>query len=399
MLTILCEVVYINVGAIHSYISLFSSAGIGCYGFKEEGFECIATNELLEKRLKIQKYNLKCRYDSGYICGDIKDKDIFNKILSEINLWKEVHKINNIDVIIATPPCQGISIANHKKNSDEIIRNSLVIESLKAIKIISPKLFILENVRSFLKAICTDIDGKEKKIKEAIESNLSKIYDISYNAMNFKSYGCPSSRTRTLIIGVRRDLAYIKPYELLPNESREITLKETIGHLPLLKTMGEFAPNDIYHNYKNYDKRMIPWIENLIEGQSAFENKEIIRIPHTIKDGNIVYNKNKNGDKYRRQYWNKVAPCIHTRNDILSSQNTVHPIDNRVFSIRELMLMMSIPCNFRWTDLSDKQMLQFTVEEKKKFLKREEINIRQSIGEAVPTIIFRQIAHKIRKII
>ena len=32
--------------AIHSYISLFSSAGIGCYGFKEEGFECIATNEL-----------------------------------------------------------------------------------------------------------------------------------------------------------------------------------------------------------------------------------------------------------------------------------------------------------------------------------------------------------------
>jgi DNA (cytosine-5)-methyltransferase 1 len=42
----------------------------------------------------------------------------------------------------------------------------------------------------------------------------------------------------------------------------------------------------------------------------------------------------KNGDKYKRQYWNKVAPCIHTRNDILSSQNTVHPVDDRVFSIR-----------------------------------------------------------------
>jgi DNA (cytosine-5)-methyltransferase 1 len=25
----------------------------------------------------------------------------------------------------------------------------------------------------------------------------------------------------------------------------------------------------------------------------------------------------------------KVAPCIHTRNDILSSQNTVHPVDDR----------------------------------------------------------------------
>ena len=27
-----------------TYISLFSSAGIGCYGFKQSGYECIATS-------------------------------------------------------------------------------------------------------------------------------------------------------------------------------------------------------------------------------------------------------------------------------------------------------------------------------------------------------------------
>ena len=54
-----------------TYISLFSSAGIGCYGFKQAGFDCVATNELIERRLEIQKFNNKCRYDSGYICGDI----------------------------------------------------------------------------------------------------------------------------------------------------------------------------------------------------------------------------------------------------------------------------------------------------------------------------------------
>ena len=47
---------------IKTYISLFSSAGIGCYGFKQEGFECIATCELLERRIKMQAYNKKCRY-------------------------------------------------------------------------------------------------------------------------------------------------------------------------------------------------------------------------------------------------------------------------------------------------------------------------------------------------
>ena len=44
-----------------TYISLFSSAGIGCYGFKLEGFDCIATNELIARRLEIQKFNNKCK--------------------------------------------------------------------------------------------------------------------------------------------------------------------------------------------------------------------------------------------------------------------------------------------------------------------------------------------------
>ena len=48
-----------------TYISLFSSAGVGCYGFKLEGFECIATNELLEKRLNIQKINHKWAQRTG----------------------------------------------------------------------------------------------------------------------------------------------------------------------------------------------------------------------------------------------------------------------------------------------------------------------------------------------
>lgn len=55
-----------------NYVSLFSCAGVGCYGFKQEGFACIASVGLEERRLQIQKYNNKCKYESGYISGDIK---------------------------------------------------------------------------------------------------------------------------------------------------------------------------------------------------------------------------------------------------------------------------------------------------------------------------------------
>ena len=81
----------------------------------------------------------------------------------------------------------------------------------------------------------------------------------------------------------------------------------------------------------------------------------------------------------------------------MASQNTVHPSDDRVFSIRELMLMMTVPRSFKWveTDFSDLNALSF--EKKRAFLKKEEIKIRQSLGEAVPTVIFQSIARKIKE--
>ena len=71
-----------------TYISLFSSAGVGCYGFKQAEFECIVTNELVDRRLEIQKINNKCKFDSGYIAGDIQNQTIKNKIAEEINRWE-----------------------------------------------------------------------------------------------------------------------------------------------------------------------------------------------------------------------------------------------------------------------------------------------------------------------
>lgn len=72
-----------------TYISLFSCAGIGCYGFQQSGFECIATNELIERRLQIQRYNHKCYREEGYISGDLSLHDTKIRIYSEINWWKK----------------------------------------------------------------------------------------------------------------------------------------------------------------------------------------------------------------------------------------------------------------------------------------------------------------------
>lgn len=379
-----------------TYISLFSSAGVGCYGFKLEGYECIATNELLEKRLNIQKLNKKCKYESGYIAADIKENSTKELIYQEIEKWNKLGN-DRVDVVIATPPCQGMSVANHKKKEKEIERNSLIKESVDLIKNINPRFFVFENVSAFWKTGCIDKQGNVIAIGDMITNELGDNYLIHNEVLNFKNYGSNSSRTRTLVIGVDKLFSdEISPVELMPDYVAEKKLYDVIGDMKSLN-WGEYDSNDFFHSFRIYPKHMLPWIENLGQGQSAFDNEDDELKPHRIIDGKLVINKSKNADKYTRQIYDKVAPCIHTRNDQMASQNTVHPIDNRVFSIRELMRMMTIPESFKWIDYGLDYLNKLPIAEKRKISKKEEMNIRQSIGEAVPTSIFRQIAHKIKK--
>ena len=381
---------------MRTYISLFSSAGVGCYGFKENNFACIATSELLKSRLDIQRYNHKCKYESGYICGDITKEEIKNQIFNEIKLWQEKENLEDVDVIIATPPCQGMSSANYKKNNEQR-RNSLVVEAIKIIKEIKPKVFVFENVRAFMKTICTDTDNFDKTIGEAIKENLSSLYNIEYKVINFKDYGVPSSRPRTLVIGTRKDQDYMSPLNLFPLKEAQITLQEAIGDLISLANPNDFAPNDIYHSFREYDSYMREWIHDLKEGESAFDNP-IDKKPYKLVNGEKILQKSGHlGNKYRRLYWNKPCACVATRNDQLAAMDTIHPQDDRVLSIRELMRVMSIPDSFKWTNED-----VTTIKDKEKrlsFLKKNELNIRRCIGEAVPTKIMFKIAKNINEML
>lgn len=385
-----------NTNHKRTYISLFSSAGVGCYGFKMQNFECIATSELIESRINIQKYNNKCKYGSGYICGDITKDDIKNKIFKEIEKWKNKDNLKDVDVVIATPPCQGMSTANYKKNNEQK-RNSLVVEAIKLIKEINPKIFVFENVRAFVKTICTDIDGKDKEILEAIHSNLDNLYNISYKIINFKNYGVPSSRPRTLVIGTRKDLLNISPLNLFPFIEKETTLREAIGDLKPLNEFGSYDHNDIYHSFRNYDSYMREWIQDLKEGETAFNNSDDKK-PYKIVNGKKVILKSAHlGNKFRRLIWDKNCACVATRNDQLASMDTIHPRDDRVLSIRELMRVMTIPDSFIWAD-QDVSKIK-TVRQKEEFYKKNELNIRRCIGEAVPTKIMFKIAQNINELL
>ena len=381
-----------------TYISLFSSAGVGCYGFKQEGFKCIATNELIERRLDVQRFNNKCDYETGYISGDITKQETKDKIYAEIEAWKKRGN-DRVDVVVATPPCQGISVINHKKNINDINRNSLVVESVEIVKSIKPRVFVFENVQAFEKTFCITPEEKIERIGDYIRDSLGKDYIITGKIINFMNYGANSSRTRTLVIGIDKEYRNtFTPYDLLPSYTKEKTLREVIGNNKYKALeWGEIDKNDFYHAFRIYNPAMRDWIHDLKEGQSAFDNEDPLKRPHKVIDGQAVENVKKNRDKYTRQKWDRFVQCIHTRNDQLAAQNTIHPEEDRVFSIRELMEMMSIPDDFKWVAYSLSELNSMEDDEKKRIYKENEINIRQCLGEAVPTVIMRQVASRIKK--
>ena len=378
-----------------TYVSLFSSAGVGCYGFKENHFECVATNELLPERLEIQKANRKCRYRSGYIAGDITKDETKARLYAEIEKWKADHGMQQLDVLFATPPCQGMSTANYKKTDEEQIRNSLVVQAIAIIQHIQPKIFIFENVRAFMKTICTDLSGVDMTIEESIMKNLSSSYNIEYKIINFKDYGVPSSRPRTIVIGTSKELRNISPLNIFPKRRDPITLRDAIGGLPRLG-FGEKDTHDFLHFARPFPEYQREWIHDLREGESAFDNDEARRPYKLDTDGNRIELKGSYmGNKYRRLYWDRPCSCIATRNDQLASQDTIHPEDDRVLSIRELMYLMSIPDSFKWTNYDS----LVTPANSDDYLADNELNIRRCIGEAVPTHIVSDMASNIRTLL
>ena len=60
---------------------------------------------------------------------------------------------------------------------------------------------------------------------------------------------------------------------------------------------------------------------------------------------------------------------------------------------------MNIPDNFKWVEAGEEELNNLPLEEKQEFLKKNENNIRECIGEAVPPIIMQKIASNIKEVL
>ncbi len=116
-------------------IDLFAGAGGLSYGFEAtKRFRIVAAAE--------NNKNAQSTYLQNHSNKGIK---MIDNVIG-CDFGKLAQEFEGIDVVIGGPPCQGFSNANRQKNHIISMNNSLVKEYFRAIREISPKAFVMENV-------------------------------------------------------------------------------------------------------------------------------------------------------------------------------------------------------------------------------------------------------------
>lgn len=350
-------------------LSLFSNVGIGEVCLKDIGIDVCVANELHQDRCEMYR---DLHPSTNIICGDITKQSTKDKIYEA--------SLNNVagdevDLIIATPPCQGMSVANAKRLPDDY-RNSLIIHAMEIFNKILPKYMLIENVPAMAETYI-NVDGEVINMIDYIKSELPDDYDIKYKVLNAQDYNTPQSRKRFIgLISKGGEWGHPEPNKNL------ITVRDAIGHLPSLESGTK--SNLPWHYAKKHNPHHIIWMKSTPTGQTAFNNK----IHYPKKDGRKIKGFM---TTYKRIDWDKPSPTVTMCNGAISSQNNVHPgnlkedgtySDARVMSVRELMILCGLP-----EDLFDNLVGKYS-----------ENFMRKVLGECFPPKMCLEIIKNIKKI-
>lgn len=326
-------------------LSLFANVGIGELYLKDVGVHIAVANELLEDRARFYR---EVHSDSTMIQGDINDKKVFKKVIEEA-------KKNNVQFLLATPPCQGFSIAGQQDPNDP--RNSLILQVIDAILKINPKYAIIENVPQMLKAYIF-YKGKSVKIMDLIESKLGKKYNIKTQVMDAADYGTPQHRKRAIVLLTEKGTDWP-----LPEKQKHITVREAIGHLPSLES-GQDSGIPL-HKAKEINPNHILWMKHTPSGATAHDNEKF----YPQKDGRPIKGFR---STYQRLWWDRPSTTITMNNGDVGSQSNVHPgrdngdgtfSDARVLTIHELLLLSGIPLDWKIPSWANERMVRRVIGE------------------------------------
>ncbi|MCM1193580.1 MAG: DNA cytosine methyltransferase [Butyrivibrio sp.] len=422
----------------YNAISLFSSSGIGDLGLHANGINTVTACEIIEERMALFKNNnpnTKC------FCGDIwkLEQDIINDYNERFS--------NNPFLILATPPCQGMSpngmgkmLSDYRKGlrSKYDERNRLIIPAIHIIKALHPQWILFENVANMENTSIYDENDELINIIDYIRRELGEEYVGGSQVIDCADYGVPEHRARLLTVFSKSEKArryFEKNRNFIPEKTHSqeqtiflkkwVTLRDVISELPMLRAEKglNIDKKNSLHKVPILDEKKLWWLDNTREGDTAFNNQCVN--PECGYHGNRLHGARHNEEginkynedtplycekcgsllprpyvedkktkkkrlmkgftsAYKRMTWDEPASTLTQNFQYACSDNKVHPSQTRVLSLWEGLIIQTISAYPYSFVINGKQVKDGL--------------IRDTIGESVPPKIIDMVCKKILEI-
>ncbi|MHB8121852.1 MAG: DNA cytosine methyltransferase [Desulfuromonadaceae bacterium] len=351
-----------------NFIDLFCGCGGFTLGMERAGFKCLAAIDFNVEAVATLQANL------SHI------KHVLHRDLTAFgpDELSELIGVNNVDVIVGGPPCQGFSTArkvggaNHGERLNDDPRRHLYLVLLKYVAFFRPKVFVMENVLGIKTAAggeyFTRVQSEARALGYRVHGQVEDAWEL----------GVPQKRRRQLIVGTRADIpGYFSPnLRPSPRALPRTLLGAAIGDLPPLRA-GE-GENECDYDFNRMVKHLehdgdpaYKYLFDVLEIDRAKKLTNHVARPHSERDlrdfalinegessavamrngveFEFPYDKSNFKDRYTRQSRSGACSTIvaHLSKDGLMF---IHPTQNRSLTPREAARIQSFPDWFRFHD-------------------------------------------------
>jgi DNA (cytosine-5)-methyltransferase 1 len=357
-------------------VDLFAGAGGMSEGFEKAGFLIVAAVDNNPNAVKTYAMN---HPNTRTLCKDIREIEA-----SELVRNTE-YSLDDIDVVIGGPPCEGFSTVGYRRPDDP--RNTLFDEFLRIVKSVQPKAIVIENVIGLLSMEKGKVVERVKEIIEEMN------YKVKMGVLNAADYGVPQMRQRVFFLGINTGVSPSfpspthrekSPQQLLPTASKMkhyVTVEDAISDLPPLKA-GEGREIAEYSSppRTEYQRDRRENSSTLYNHKAGHHTPLVLeRIRHIPPGGNHadlpIHLRLKSGypNIYGRLDWSKPADTITGNCGCVSAPGRfIHPRDDRVITVREAARLQSFDDVYR-----------FYGNDRSKY---------KQVGDAVPPLLARALA-------
>jgi DNA (cytosine-5)-methyltransferase 1 len=341
-------------------LDLFSGCGGFSYGFEAAGYHVVLGVDNNEVALQTFRANHK---NSKTLCGDLHDDEVIEKIVNSI-------AEEQIDVIIAGPPCQGFSLTGARNEEDD--RNKLFYAVFKLAKRIKPRAVIIENVPG----LAALYGGQAKKSIEEQFKNLN--FSVNYKVLYAPDYEVPQIRKRIFFVGLADNTQKFEFPSPVLTPSDYNTCSVAISDLPS-RTMEFGSECDSYDTepFTEYQKRMRNGTQVLYNHVSSKHSEMVVNVISQVPEGGNhkdlppgIGDSRKFNEAWTRYHSGKPSKTIDT-----GHRNHFHYKHNRIPTVRENARLQSFPDSFVFSGNRTQQYKQ--------------------VGNAVPPLLGFHVARKL----